>query len=80
MGFRITGRREQHGVDQAEDGRVRANAKCEHQNRDDGETRRFDQLSTGESEIMNHNFRWDERRPRVGFNNFYFPRAIPSEV
>ena len=70
MRFRITGRRKQHRVHKTKDCGIRADAKREHENGGDGETRRFDQLPTGESEIMNHNFRWDAERTHLGFNKF----------
>ena len=56
MRLRITGRRKQHGVHKTKDCGVRAYAQREYENGGHGETRRLDQLTTGESEIMNHNF------------------------
>ena len=56
MRLRITGRRKQHGVHKTKDCGVRAYAEREYENGGHGETRRLDQLTTGESEIMNHNF------------------------
>src|SRR5262249_22965445 len=62
MRLRITGRRKQHGVYKTKNRGVGADAKGEHENGSDGEARRFDQLTTRESKIMNHNFRLDARR------------------
>src|SRR5207237_6507291 len=56
MRLRITRRLKEHCIHQTEDGGIRADAKREHENGSDGEARRFDQLTTRESKIMNHNF------------------------
>jgi hypothetical protein len=54
VGLRITGRREEHGVDKAEDGGVRANPQRENNDRRNGETRRLPKLPDREFKILDH--------------------------
>jgi len=79
MRLRVARRRKQQGVYKSKDRGVRADAKREHKNGSDGETRRFNQLTTRESKILNHNFQLDAGCTHAGFNNFRM-RAIEGDI
>ena len=53
-GVFVRRRREEHRVDQAEDGGVHADPEREHGDGGEGEARRFPELANGETEVLDH--------------------------